>query len=357
MTAMLHLPLLEWDFKDQLQRVDLGGGGAAYYTYHSAGQRVRKVVERQGALREERIYLGGYEVFRKGNGASVKLERETLHVMDDKRRVVLVETKTIDTQLPLPSLQSAVRYQLDNHLGSAILEIDQVAAVISYEEYYPYGCTSYQAARTLAEVSLKRYRYTGKERDEETGLYYHGARYYAAWLGRWTRCDPAGMADTINPYTYLHNNPVRFIDPTGSEATESALNTVSGKPTDDYRSAEGTAKMGDHAIEGVGPDMAQKVLEQGKEIVTHLKHNAQGVIERGKQTVRQIRQGSERGNVAIAKEIASSFTVPDPQAVGRVLAHPEGRKQVVKVFLPFLSAAADATDTYVKSSARASQQV
>ena len=43
--------------------------------------------------------------------------------------------------------------------------------IISYEEYYPYGSTSYQAGRSAAEVSLKRYRYTGKERDEENGVY------------------------------------------------------------------------------------------------------------------------------------------------------------------------------------------
>ena len=46
------------------------------------------------------------------------------------------------------------------------------AQIISYEEYYPYGSTSYQAGRSAAEVSLKRYRYTGMERDEETGLYH-----------------------------------------------------------------------------------------------------------------------------------------------------------------------------------------
>ena len=62
--------------------------------------------------------------------------------------------------------------QLDNHLGSA--------AEILYEEYHPYGSTSYRASPSGVEVSARRYRYTGKERDEETGLYYYGARYYAA---------------------------------------------------------------------------------------------------------------------------------------------------------------------------------
>ena len=89
--------------------------------------------------------------------------------------------------------------------------------IISYEEYYPYGSTSYQAVGSGVEVSQKRYRYTGKERDEESGLYYHGARYYAPWLGRWTVADPAGMVDGPNLYRYSRNNPVVYNDPNGMD--------------------------------------------------------------------------------------------------------------------------------------------
>ena len=39
-------------------------------------------------------------------------------------------------------------------------------------------------------MGTKRFRYTGKEKDEKTGLYYHGARYCAPWLARWVNCDP-----------------------------------------------------------------------------------------------------------------------------------------------------------------------
>jgi hypothetical protein len=56
------------------------------------------------------------------------------------------------------------RYQLDNHLGSAYLELDDAGRVISYEEYHPYGTTAYHATGASIEVSRKRYRYTGKER-------------------------------------------------------------------------------------------------------------------------------------------------------------------------------------------------
>jgi RHS repeat-associated protein len=85
---------------------------------------------------------------------------------------------------------SAQRYQLANHLGSTSPELDAAGGLISYEEYSPYGNSTYQAGRSAAEVSLERYRYTGKERDEETGFNYHSARYFAPWLGIWLSPDP-----------------------------------------------------------------------------------------------------------------------------------------------------------------------
>ena len=134
--------------------------------------------------------------------------------MDDQQRIALVETRTQGNESGVPA--QLVRYQFGNHLGSAALELDDQAQIISYEEYYPYGSTSYQAGRSAAEVSLKRYRYTGKERDEESGLNYHGARYYAPWLGRWVSCDPIRLAGGLNLYSYCSGNCVRLIDPAGT---------------------------------------------------------------------------------------------------------------------------------------------
>ncbi len=217
MTSMLHLPEIHWNFRNRMDKVDLNGGGITYYVYDAAGQRIRKIHEHNGATVEERLYLGGFELYRKRNGTSLVLEEETLHVMDDKQRIALVETKTIKDgnhiSLPTPVL----RYQYSNHLGSASLELDEEGEVISYEEYYPYGNTSYQACTGASEVSLKRYRYTGKERDEESGFYYHGARYYASWVGRWINCDPIDIQAGLNIFRYAKNNPVMLFDPSGNQ--------------------------------------------------------------------------------------------------------------------------------------------
>ncbi len=67
----------------------------------------------------------------------------------------------------------------------------------------------------IATVSLKRYKFTGMERDEETGLQRHGVRYYATWLGRWTSADPIGLGDGGNRYCYCRGRVVSGEDTSG----------------------------------------------------------------------------------------------------------------------------------------------
>ena len=169
---------LRWDYRDMIHRVNLGGGGQAFYSYDAGKQRSRKRIEHNGNRVEERLYLGGMELYRRWlNGALVE-EIETHHLFAGEQRLLIVE----DVQLTdNPKLPAGVlhRYQYGNHLGSVSLELtgDEDPQVISYEEYHPYGTTAYRASNTALHTTAKRYRYTGMERDEETGLSYHTARY------------------------------------------------------------------------------------------------------------------------------------------------------------------------------------
>jgi len=227
MTRMPHLRRLEWDYADRLRHTlkeettNPADEQHTYFVYDGSGQRVRKVYV-HGARIEERIYLGDFELYRRRDGGTLALERETLHVKDNARRIAMVETKTVDVaglEPSIPLLNARFRYQLDDSLGSTAIEVDgsPAANVISYEEYHPFGSTAFHLFSDSAEVSAKRYRYTGKEKDDETGLYYHGARYYAPWLGRWTSADPNETAGVVNRYRYVSNNPIRLQDPTGEE--------------------------------------------------------------------------------------------------------------------------------------------
>ncbi len=231
-TALPHLQVMRWNFRDELQAIAQqsvvnGTPETTYYVYDSDGERVRKITERAAAQgidplkKSQRLYIDGIEIYTEyDNTEAPTLVRTSYHVMDDKKEIAVIETRNdFDDGTP----KRLVRYQLANHLGSAAIETDGSpnARVISYEEFHPFGTTSYQATDAAIMAARKRYRYTHMERDEESGLEYHGARYYMPWLGRWMAADPAGIDDGLNLYAYVHNCPTKLIDPGGLKGEKS----------------------------------------------------------------------------------------------------------------------------------------
>ncbi len=236
--AMTFLPHLDTsgstnvtrDFRDQIRELAVGtSAGTAHYAYDAGGIRVAKLWDKSGAV-ELRVYIGSYEVFRSASSvsglSSPSTELHTLHVMDGERRVAMVETYTAGA--PTGVTGNRIRMQLGNHLGTACIETDKDGGLLTYEEFHPYGTTAWWAEKSGLEVSAKRYRYTGMERDEESGLQYHNARYYMPWLGRWERVDPAGMPDGANRFSYCVNSPVQFSDSNGMEARPRPRPSVKG---------------------------------------------------------------------------------------------------------------------------------
>jgi RHS repeat-associated protein len=238
MLAMPHLAEMDWNAYDELARTDNGGGAGRvehHFQYDASGQRVRKVVEHYtsdaATLIEERVYFGGYELYRRHQGAGSGLDKEvvkelqTLHVMDGERRVALVDTRTVEmapededpTVLGVEARTTRVVYQLGNHLGSACLEVDEDGEVVRYEEFHPYGSSALLYAREGVDDAPKRYRFTGMECDD-TGLQYHSARYLSPWLARWISPDPSGTVDGTCGYMYCTGRPTIYSDTTGHQA-------------------------------------------------------------------------------------------------------------------------------------------
>ncbi|XZF16349.1 SpvB/TcaC N-terminal domain-containing protein [Chitinophagaceae bacterium MMS25-I14] len=218
MLQMPHLSTMEWDLSNQFCH-SATGDADTYYQY-SGGQRVRKYTAKTGGT-EQRIYLGNFEIYRTfDTSSSLTLERTTVHISDDTGRIAMLEVRTQDPYGIDDNATSLKRFSYSNHLGSSTLELDENARIISYEEYHPYGTTAYQALNSDIKAVAKRYRFTGKERDEENGFYYHGARYYAPWLCRWTAVDPLESERvTLSPYDYCSNNPIMRHDPDGMKDT------------------------------------------------------------------------------------------------------------------------------------------
>jgi RHS repeat-associated protein len=204
---------LEWNHTNQPVAFRVQAGSSepsthAQYLYDASGQRVKKLVRAQGGGHVSTTYVGSLFEHRRHVAGTTNRESSTLHVMDGATRVAVRRIGPSDPDDRTPSVQ----YHFGDHLGSSHLVLDVTAAEVSREEYAPYGET------TFGSVAHKRYRFTGKERDEESSLYYHAARYYAPWLARWTACDPAGTVDGTNLYAYVRGNPMLFVDPHGRQS-------------------------------------------------------------------------------------------------------------------------------------------
>ncbi len=221
---------LTWDARNQLCRVTPvsrldAPDDEESYQYESSGQRIRKtthtLVDREThAMRcAEVIYLPGLEIRRRYSSSGTLSEE--LHVIcagtAGRAQVRIQHWAQPKRQIEDAPPQDQFRYSLSNHLGSSVLELNQAAEILSYEEYYPFGGTAIWSTKSEVEADYKVMRYSGKERDA-TGLYYYGFRYYAPWLGRWLNPDPAGTVDGLNLFGMVKNNPIMLEDPDGLAA-------------------------------------------------------------------------------------------------------------------------------------------
>jgi RHS repeat-associated protein len=105
-----------------------------------------------------------------------------------------------------------LRYLLADHLGGTTVVTDDTGAVLAQRAYWPYG-----GERTIqGDQRLTARQYTGQREEDYDGLglYNYKARFYSTTLGRFVSADPIS-ADGLNHYSYVANNPLRYIDPSG----------------------------------------------------------------------------------------------------------------------------------------------
>ncbi|MBZ5533996.1 MAG: hypothetical protein LAO20_21405 [Acidobacteriia bacterium] len=198
---------------DQENRIT--GAGGYTYTYDGDGNRVKKsngttgtlywnmtpgiVAESDlaGTLNSEYVFFGGKRVARR------------------------------DLAAP-----TGVSYYFSDNLKTASVITDSAGVIKAESDYYPWG----GELQFIANDS-NHYKFTGKERDFESGLDYFGVRYYSNGLGRWTSPDPKGIAlrhllnpQKLNKYSYVLNSPLTLFDPNGMEEVTMQLNAFISKP-------------------------------------------------------------------------------------------------------------------------------
>ena len=201
----------EWDHSNRMkvyrtQTESSAPSVHAHYLYDTSGQRVKKLVRGQGGRVDVTDYIDGlFERHRRlQNGAAQ--ENNTLHVMDDQQRIALARVGLAFSE----DFSPAVKFSFGDHLGSSNVVVDGNGVFVNREEYTPYGETSF------GSFARKRYRFAGKERDEESGLDYMDNRYYSGWQCRFISVDPVSLSSAaFESYRYASNNPLRFTDPSG----------------------------------------------------------------------------------------------------------------------------------------------
>lgn len=117
-------------------------------------------------------------------------------------------------QTPLPAASRRISYYHTDHLGSTTTVTNEQGQVVAHAEYTPYGATVTQTG-----TPQPAHQFTGQRLDTDTGLYYYKARYYDPQLGRFIQPDiylqNPSDPQSFNRYSYVRNNPVNLVDPSG----------------------------------------------------------------------------------------------------------------------------------------------
>jgi RHS repeat-associated protein len=243
-----------WNEENRVKEIQ-DNGKSSYYLYDDAGERVLKRGQhgetfyinrfftiRNGELGTKSIYAGNTRLVSK----LVKTPNTTT-----ANTTVISTTSTVPginglangqgkklgiikrlapgtaTIAILPPEEKDQFFYHGDHLGSSNMITDAKGAIYQHLEYFPYGETWIEEGGSYGG-NTPGYKFTGKELDPETGLYYFGARYYEPVLSRWVSADPIlGEYLDGNPnggvfgpgnlslYSYSLHNPVTLLDPDG----------------------------------------------------------------------------------------------------------------------------------------------
>jgi RHS repeat-associated protein len=179
-----------WDYENRLKQVTRPDSTTVSYKYDALGRKIQRNKSTGGSTNY--IY----------DGADVIKD-----INSDNSTVEYLNGPGIDNKLRQTSSAGTLYFSQD-HLGSTRALTDSSGNVVESISYDSFGNGS---------SALSRYGYTGREWDADSNLYYYRNRWYDPQEGRFISEDPIGLGGGINLYAYVENNPLKFIDPMGTQ--------------------------------------------------------------------------------------------------------------------------------------------
>ena len=177
-----------WDARNRL--TSIAGPVNASFQYDPFGRRIRKTI----ATTTTGYLYDGPNPVQELNGATPIANLITGLNIDERFR----RTDGLGS-----------RDFLTDALGSTLALADSAGTLRTRYTYDPYGNTT-----QTGQANSNPFQYTGREQDG-TGLYFYRARYYSPPFQRFVSSDPIGLRGGLNTYSYVNNNPLRFMDPLG----------------------------------------------------------------------------------------------------------------------------------------------
>ncbi|MDR0442698.1 MAG: RHS repeat-associated core domain-containing protein [Treponema sp.] len=239
-TSKIYRRDYKWDERNRLKE-SADPRYTVKYTYGPDGERTGKYSFGTGS-ESETLYFGKLWMWRYDGLLSDRTGNNSKHIFLGETRIA-TKISYADGYFSQEADRQKQYWYHSDHLGSAQLITNYKGEEYERLEYTPYGELWIEKASAVSQIDIP-YRFTGKERDSETGLYYYGARYLDAKVSRWLSGDPAitdgsyipgapvndearkrnqnlpGMGGVYNyvnlhAYHYAGNNPVKYTDPDG----------------------------------------------------------------------------------------------------------------------------------------------